>query len=60
MHDFSLVAKMMNMEQFLSVAQEKGVLKPGEIVSWQQELNAADAKGQFMFAGMMFAVTGRK
>jgi hypothetical protein len=36
------------------------VLKPDEIVSWQQELKAADVKGQFMFAGMMFAVTGRK
>jgi ubiquinone/menaquinone biosynthesis C-methylase UbiE len=60
MHDFSLVAKMMNMEQFLSAAQEKGVLKPDEIVSWRQELEAADAKGQFMFAGMMFAVTGKK
>jgi len=60
LHDFSLVAKMMNMEQFLSAAQEKGVLKPDEIVSWLQELKAADAKGQFIFAGIMFAVTGRK
>lgn len=60
MHDFSLTAKMMNMEQFLAAAREKGVLKSDEVTLWQQELNAADAKGQFTFAGMMFAVTGRK
>jgi len=60
MHDFSLTAKMMNMEQFLSAAQEKGVLKPEEVASWQQELMMADAMGRFTFAGMMFAVTGRK
>ena len=41
MHDFSLTAKMMNMEQFLSAAQEKGVLKPDEVASWQQELKTA-------------------
>ena len=51
---------MMNMEQFLSASQEKGVLKPEEVASWQKELKTADAKGQFTFAGMMFAVTGRK
>ena len=60
MHDLSLTAKMMNMEQFLAAAQEKGVLKPDEVTLWQQELNAADSKGQFTFAGMMFAVTGMK
>jgi hypothetical protein len=42
------------------VAQEKGVLKHDEVASWLQELEDADAKGQFMFAGLMFAVCGRK
>jgi ubiquinone/menaquinone biosynthesis C-methylase UbiE len=60
LHDISLVAKMMNMEQFLSAAKEKGILKPDEVTLWQQELKAADAMGQFTFAGMMFAVTGRR
>ena len=60
LHEFSLTSKMMNMEQFLSAAQEKGVLTRDEVAAWLQELKAADAKGRFMFAGMMFAVTGRK
>jgi ubiquinone/menaquinone biosynthesis C-methylase UbiE len=60
LHDFSLAAKMINMEQFLSAAQEKGVLKPDEVEAWLQEMKAADVKGRFTFAGMMFAVAGRK
>jgi hypothetical protein len=31
-----------------------------EIEEWQRELKAADAEGWFTFAGMMFAVAGRK
>lgn len=60
LHDFSLAAKMMNMVQFLSAAQEKAVLSRDEVDTWHQELKAADAKGLFTFAGMMFAVAGRK
>lgn len=60
LHDFSLAAKMMNMEQFLAAAQEEGVIPREEVAAWISELKDADAKGQFTFAGMMFAVAGRK
>jgi ubiquinone/menaquinone biosynthesis C-methylase UbiE len=60
LHNFTVAAKMMNMEQFLASAQEKGVLGRDEVAAWLQDLKAADAKGQFTFAGLMFAVTGRK
>ena len=60
LHDFSLAAKMMNMDQFLAAAQETGVLARDDVAAWLQELKAADAKGQFTFAGMMFAVAGKK
>ena len=60
LHDFSLAAKMMNMEQFLGAAQEEGVLARDDVAAWLQELKAADARGQFMFTGLMFAVCGRK
>ena len=60
LHDFALVSKMMNMEQFLAAAVDQGALAPDEIGAWQRELKAADARGQFTFAGMMFAVEGRK
>jgi ubiquinone/menaquinone biosynthesis C-methylase UbiE len=60
LHEFSLAFKMMNMEPFLAAAREKNVLSGSEVATWLAELKAADAKGQFMFAGMMFAVAGRK
>jgi ubiquinone/menaquinone biosynthesis C-methylase UbiE len=60
MHDFALASKMMNMEQFLAVAQEGGILCRNEVEEWMGDLKAADAKGWFTFTGMMFAVTGRK
>ncbi|MCX6686748.1 MAG: hypothetical protein NTV10_08985 [Methanoregula sp.] len=60
LHDFSLVSRMMNMEQFLAAAQEQGVLAQDEIEAWQRELKSADAKGRFTFAGMIFGVVGRK
>jgi ubiquinone/menaquinone biosynthesis C-methylase UbiE len=60
LHDFSLAAKMMNLEQFLSAAQEGGVLKREDVAVWLAELKEADAKGQFTFAGLLFAVVGRK
>jgi ubiquinone/menaquinone biosynthesis C-methylase UbiE len=60
LHDFSLTAKMMNMEQFLTAAQDNGVLARDEVASWLADLQAADGKGQFTFAGLMFAVAGRK
>jgi ubiquinone/menaquinone biosynthesis C-methylase UbiE len=60
LHDFSLAVKMLNMEQFLSAAQDKGVLARNEVASWLQELKAADVKGQFTFSGVMYAVAGRK
>ncbi|MCX6682623.1 MAG: hypothetical protein NTY71_06525 [Methanoregula sp.] len=60
LHDFDLVSRMMNMKQFLAAAQEQGVLARDEAEKWQQELKAADAEGRFTFAGMMFAVGGRK
>jgi len=41
-------------------AQEQGVLAQDEIEAWQRELKAADAEGQFTFAGMMFVVIGWK
>jgi hypothetical protein len=50
----------MNMEQFLSAAQEKGVLARDMVEQWQRELKAADAEERFTFAGMMFAVIRRK
>ena len=60
LHDFALASKMMNMEQFLAAAQEPGVLAGDEIEAWQRDLRAADEEGWFTFAGMMFAVAGRK
>ena len=60
LHNFSLAVKMMNMEQFLTAAQEKGVLAQDVVEAWLADLKDADAKGQFTFAGMLFAVTGRK
>jgi hypothetical protein len=51
---------MTNMEQFLAVAVEQGVLARDEAEQWQRELKAADVEGRFTFAGMMFAVSGRK
>lgn len=60
LHDLSLAAKITNMEQFLSVAQERGVLPSDEVSAWLQELQAADVKGEFTFAGMIFAVEGKR
>jgi len=60
LHDFSLTAKMMNMDQFLAAAQEKGILAQDEVTSWLAELRAADVKGQFTYAGLIFTVCGRK
>jgi ubiquinone/menaquinone biosynthesis C-methylase UbiE len=60
LHNFSLATKMMNMDQFLTAAQEKGVLERDEVAAWLADLKDADAKGQFTFAGMMFAVMGKK
>ena len=60
LHNFSLAEKMMNMEQFLAAAQDQGVLARDEVVAWLADLKDADAKGQFTFAGMMFAVIGIK
>jgi len=60
LHDFPLTAKMMNMDQFLAAAQEKRVLARDDVASWLGELKAADARGQFTFAGLMFAVVGRR
>jgi len=50
----------MNTEQFLAAAQEQGVLAWDEIEVWQRDLKDEDAEGRFTFAGMMFAVVGRK
>jgi hypothetical protein len=36
------------------------VLARDDVAAWLQELKAADAMGQFTFAGMMFAVAGKK
>jgi len=48
------------MEQFPAAALEQGVLVWDEVKQWQRGLKAADAEGRFTFAGMMFAVVGRK
>jgi ubiquinone/menaquinone biosynthesis C-methylase UbiE len=60
MHRLALASKMLHMEQFLGTAREHNVLTQNEIDTWLQELAAADKKGRFTFAGMMFAVTGKK
>jgi len=60
MHDFSAVSTLMNMEQFLAAAQEKGVLGQNEVAAWLSGLKAADEKGLFTLAGLIFAVYGRK
>jgi ubiquinone/menaquinone biosynthesis C-methylase UbiE len=60
LHDLALASKMMNMEQFLGAAQEQGVLARDDAERWQRDLKSADAGGRFTFAGMMFAVVGRK
>lgn len=60
LHDFSVAATMINMEQFLAAAQERDVLARDEVAAWLGDLQEAHAKGQFMFAGTMFAVTGTK
>jgi len=60
LHNFTLAAKTMNMEQFLSAALEQGVLARNDAEQWQQDLKAADADGRFTFAGMMFAAVGTK
>jgi hypothetical protein len=36
------------------------VLALDEIDQWQREMKAADAEGRFTFAGMMFAVVGKR
>jgi len=59
-HNFALASKMMNMEQFLAAAVDQGALDRDGAEKWQRELKAADAGGRFTFAGMMFAVEGRK
>jgi hypothetical protein len=51
---------MMNIKLFLAAAREQGVLAGGETKTWLRELRAANAEGRFTFAGMMFAVMGRK
>jgi ubiquinone/menaquinone biosynthesis C-methylase UbiE len=60
LHDLALASKMLNMEQFLAAAQETGVLMQDDVSAWLAELRAAEAKGQFTFAGIVFAVAGRK
>ncbi|OPY37005.1 MAG: tRNA (adenine(57)-N(1)/adenine(58)-N(1))-methyltransferase TrmI [Methanoregula sp. PtaU1.Bin051] len=60
MHDFTAVATLMNMEQFLAAAQEKGVLAQDEVAAWLSELKAADERGRCTFAGLIFAVAARK
>lgn len=60
MHSLPLASKMLHMEQFLGDAREHDVLTQDEVDAWLQDLKAADKKGQFTFAGMMFAVTGKK
>ncbi|MCX6690343.1 MAG: hypothetical protein NTZ39_11755 [Methanoregula sp.] len=51
---------MTNMELFLTAAQDQNVLARDDIETWLWELKAANAEGRFTFAGMMFAVAGRK
>jgi len=60
LHDFALAAKMMNMKQFLAAAVEQGVLARDDVATWLRELKAVDENGRFTFAGMIFAVEGRK
>jgi hypothetical protein len=47
-------------EQFHSIAQDKGVLKRDEIAAKLQKLKAADAVGQFTFAGLIFTIARGK
>jgi len=60
LHNFALASKMMNMEQFLGAAQERGVLARDGAEQWQRELKVADGDWGFTFAGMMFTVVGKK
>jgi SAM-dependent methyltransferase len=60
LQDFARAAQMLNMEEFLARAQEKGGLPQGEVAAWLAALKDADSSGQFTFAGLLFAVTGRK
>jgi hypothetical protein len=46
-------------EQFHSIAQNKGVLKRDEVAAKLQKLKAADAVGQFTFAGLVFTMAGK-
>jgi hypothetical protein len=46
-------------EQFHSIAQDKGVLKREEVATKLQKLKAADAVGQFTFAGLVFTMAGK-
>jgi hypothetical protein len=46
-------------EQFHSIAQDKGVLKRVEVATKLQKLKAADAVGQFTFAGLVFTMAGK-
>jgi len=36
------------------------VLAPNEVEMWRREMKEADAERRFTFAGMMFAVTGKR
>ncbi|HOX34172.1 MAG TPA: methyltransferase domain-containing protein [Methanoregulaceae archaeon] len=60
LHDLDLVRKMINMDQFLAASQGKGVLSLDEANAWLSELRDADRNGRLTFAGLLFAVYGRK
>jgi ubiquinone/menaquinone biosynthesis C-methylase UbiE len=60
LHDLRLVWQMMNMEQFLTLAQEQNAIEPDDASAWRQDLETADKEGRFTFAGMIFSVSARK
>jgi len=59
-HDLETAARVINMEQFLAAAQEKGAIRRDEAAAWHQEMKNADNQGRFTFAGTIFTASGRR
>jgi ubiquinone/menaquinone biosynthesis C-methylase UbiE len=59
-HDLETAARVINLDQFLAAAQDKGVLAREAAASWQQEMKSANDRGAFTFAGTIFTVSGRR
>lgn len=60
MHDLKAVLRLMNMEQFLSAAKDRGAIPGEELDLWRHEMQIADENGCFTFTGVIFTVSGVK